>query len=280
MDEALQSLAAHYGARIITGARVTDMRCDSDFCTATTAKGEHFSSLLGIGAWGKRDLLDKKLDRPFLHAHTGYLGVKYHIRTDYPADEIGLDNFPGGYCGISRVEGDKFNLCYLYQRDYGGNFKTMEELEQTLLYQNPVLKRIFTQSEFLFQQPEVINEISFSPKKQVEGHIFMCGDTAGLITPLCGNGMSMAIAAAKLLCRLIIESRVLLSPYISPGARIALEQAYTKAWKGQFGRRLYWGRTIQKAFGGPRLSEIVLRTIHAVPVAERWLINQTHGAPL
>ena len=38
--------------------------------------------------------------------------------------------------------------------------------------------------------------------------------------------------------------------------------------------------TIQKAFGAPLLSEVVLRTIHAIPIAERWLIDQTHGTPL
>jgi hypothetical protein len=73
---------------------------------------------------------------------------------------------------------------------------------------------------------------------------------------------------------------VLVSPYIHPAARTRLEQAYTGAWKRQFGRRLYWGRTIQRAFGAPRLSEIILRSIDAVPGAARWLIRQTHGQPL
>ena len=280
MDDALQGLAASYGARIFTGIRVTDLERGDGLFTVITHTGERFRSLLVIGAWGKRDLLDKKLDREFLQSHTGYLGVKYHIRTDYPADEIGLDNFPGGYCGISRIEDDKYNLCYLYQRDYGANFKSMKELEESTLYKNPVLKRIFSQSDFLWEKPEVINEISFSAKGQVESNVFMCGDTAGLITPLCGNGMSMAIAGAKLLCRMIIDSRVLQSAYISPTARASLEEAYCRAWKKEFGRRLYWGRTIQRAFGAPTLSEIVLRTIHAIPPAERWLVNQTHGEPL
>ena len=40
---------------------------------------------------------------------------------------------------------------------------------------------------------------SFAPKKPVEEHILMSGDAAGLITPLCGNGMAMAIRSAKIL---------------------------------------------------------------------------------
>lgn len=280
MDDELQRLAAQYGARIITSLRVTDLSYEDGLCTAVTASGERFGALLVIGTWGKRDVLDKKLNRDFLKEHTGYLGVKYHIRTDYPVDEIGLDNFPGGYCGISKIEHDQYNLCYLYQRGYAGNFKIIPELEEAVLYQNPVLKRIFKESDFLLPHPEVINEISFSTKEQTASHVLMCGDTAGLITPLCGNGMSMAIAAAQLLSKIIIESRILLSAHIAEDAQSRLEKAYTRAWKAQFGRRLYWGRVIQRFFGSPALSEVMLRSIHALPAVERWLINQTHGQPI
>ncbi len=51
----------------------------------------------------------------------------------------------------------------------------------------------------------------------------MCGDTAGLITPLCGNGMSMAIGASKILTGLIVDSAILDSGEITPGARKKLE---------------------------------------------------------
>ena len=33
----------------------------------------------------------------------------------------------------------------------------------------------------------------------------MCGDTAGMIHPLCGNGMGMAIISAKLASNLILQ---------------------------------------------------------------------------
>jgi flavin-dependent dehydrogenase len=38
----------------------------------------------------------------------------------------------------------------------------------------------------------------FQQKKKLENHILMIGDTAGLIHPLCGNGMAMAIHSAKI----------------------------------------------------------------------------------
>src|SRR6185437_11437254 len=41
-------------------------------------------------------------------------------------------------------------------------------------------------------------QISFDKKSQIENHVLMLGDAAGMITPLCGNGMSMAFHAAKI----------------------------------------------------------------------------------
>jgi len=280
MDDALQQLACKYGCHMLTQSRVVDVHFQNDFFYVQCANGQIFQSILVIGAWGKRDTLDKRLNRDFINEHTGYLGVKYHIRTDYPVNEIGLDNFPGGYCGISKIEDDLYNMCYLYQRDYAPRFKTIRALEEAMLFQNPVLKHRFKNAEFVFDEPEVINEISFSAKQQVSQHVLLCGDTGGLITPLCGNGMSMAISAAKILSELILTSGILSAVRRDPGTQFKLEQSYQKAWTAQFGRRLFWGRTIQRIFGAPQLSEITILGIHAIPALERWLIRQTHGATI
>jgi 2-polyprenyl-6-methoxyphenol hydroxylase-like FAD-dependent oxidoreductase len=48
-----------------------------------------------------------------------------------------------------------------------------------------------------FEKPLTISQVSFE-EKCIENHIIMIGDTAGLIHPLCGNGMAMAIHSAKL----------------------------------------------------------------------------------
>ena len=50
----------------------------------------------------------------------------------------------------------------------------------------------------LWQEPVTISQISFDKKNLVEDHVLMIGDAAGMITPLCGNGMSMALHASKI----------------------------------------------------------------------------------
>lgn len=276
-DHGLFQLATKSGATILTKTKVIEVNYSEDVFTVHTSADKYITAPLVIGSYGKRDTLDKQLNREFIQEHTGYLGVKYHIRTDYPADEIGLDNFDGGYCGISRVEGDKYNLCYLYRRKRNAIYKTIPDIEKHILAKNPVLKSIFSNAEFLFPKPEVINDFSFAPKSAVEDHILMCGDTAGLITPLCGNGMSMAIHASKILCDLILKLGIPEKGNITGDTRCRLEDEYKQQWRENFGLRLFWGRTMQSLFGSPTLSETAIRSLHAISPLEKMLISKTHG---
>jgi flavin-dependent dehydrogenase len=280
MDNALFELARERGAEIMTKTKVTDVDFTNNIFTVKTNTGDTFSTGVVIGCYGKRDTLDKQLGRAFMQTHTGYLGVKYHIKTDYRADEVGLDNFEGGYCGISRVEGDKYNLCYLYHPKRQAEFKTIPDIEANVLFRNPSLRKIFSNADFLFPKPEVISNFSFAPKTLVENHILMCGDSAGLITPLCGNGMAMAIHSARLLCDLIIQSGVLSNSIITAPQRDQLERMYKKRWHNNFSQRLFWGRTIQRFFGNSTITGLSIKSIHAIPPLERWLIAKTHGSPL
>lgn len=277
MDNALFELAKKYGAQILTATKVKDIVFEENIFSVITGFDKTYTSKLVIGSYGKRDVLDKKLKRDFMQSHTGYMGVKYHLKTNYPLNEIGLDNFDGGYCGIVKIEADKYNLCYLYKRSKHISFATIRELEENILFKNPIIKNIYTNSEFIFKQPEVINEISFNSRRLIENHILMCGDTAGLITPLCGNGMAMAIHTSKLLCELIIGSNILSTQDITIESRLQFEKEYKKIWQQHFSARLFWGRTIQKFFGKSAVTSLSINCIHAIPPLEKWLINKTHG---
>ena len=275
MDHMLSLLASKSGVVLKENCRVNNIDFDGNVFTVNSTNGI-FSSHFVIGSYGKRDILDKKLKRKFIKTHTGFMGVKYHIKTDYPINEIGLDNFPGGYCGIVKIEDDKYNLCYLYQRSKRDNFKSIRELEENILFSNPVLRNIFENSEFISDTPEVINEISFDNKTCIEDHIFLCGDAAGLITPLCGNGMAMAIYGSKILTDIIINN-VVPGKVVTMQQREKIEILYSRNWKKIFSRRLFWGRKLQIVSGNAILTSAFLNIMHSFPSIEKWLINKTHG---
>ena len=142
-------------------------------------------------------------------------------------------------------------------------------MERSVLWKNPVLKRIFEESTFLWEKPEVITEINFERKKPVENHLLLLGDAAGLITPLCGNGMAMAMHSAFLVTEALREGRT----------RQEVEQRYTQGWNAQFYQRLGVGRAIQGLFGSGKGSVVARNLIQRLPFVARTLLKNTHGQP-
>lgn len=235
-------------------------------------KQEHARLL--IGAWGKRSKADSALNRTFLNQRTDYIGVKYHIKASLPHDEIALHNFPGGYCGIVKIEGDAWNMCYLGSMERLRYWGSLEAMEENDLGKNPLLRSIMQEATYLSEKPEVINQVNFNPKKVVDGGVLMVGDSAGLITPLCGNGMAMAIHSAKLLTDLIIERW----PLQAGGqAQLSLENAYKNAWQKVFARRLWVGRQTQRMFGNALASSLAVRCLRHMKPVGHYVMQHTHG---
>ena len=117
-----------------------------------------------------------------------------------------------------------------------------------------------------------ISQISFENKKPVEDHIIMVGDSAGLIHPLCGNGMAMAIHSGKIASELILES-------IDTNNlnRQKLELDYIDLWQKVFKQRIQTGRWIQKILMNPKASKIGFSIAKNFPFIVPKLIQKTHG---
>jgi menaquinone-9 beta-reductase len=225
-----------------------------------------------IGTHGKRSKVDVALKRNFIQKRSPYVGVKYHVQTDFPIDLVALHNFEGGYCGVSNVEDNITNLCYLVHRDVLRNHGNIATMEKEVLMKNPHLQTLFKNSDFLFDKPETINEITFETKEPVYNHMLMAGDAAGMITPLCGNGMAMAIHASKIVSELTI--RFCTDKNYTRGQ---LENDYARHWKALFEKRLWQGRQIQKLFGSAFASNIAIHLLlYSKPLAKA-IVKRTHG---
>jgi len=237
-----------------------------------------YTAAITTAAYGKRSNLDVKWNRPFAQARPGklnhFIGVKYHIKYPHPSNTIALHNFIDGYCGISRIEEDVCCLCYLTT---AANLKKSEnsiaKMEKNILSKNRQLDQIFSDAEHLYTEPLTISQVSFESKSQIENHVLLLGDAAGMITPLCGNGMSMAMHSGKIAFECI---RLQLSGKIS---RAQMETLYTDRWQKEFGSRTKIGRVVQYFFGGSLSTAVFLRSMHAFPAFSNWLIGQTHGQP-
>ncbi|RTL59564.1 MAG: NAD(P)/FAD-dependent oxidoreductase [Sphingobacteriales bacterium] len=277
LDNQLATIAKKSGVTILEETKVNDIFFEKDQFTIKTDKGE-FNSKVCAGTFGKRSNLDIKWNRSFIQNKpnklNNYIGIKYHIQINRPADTIALHNFSDGYCGISQIEENKYCLCYLTTasnlRICGNNISV---LEKNILSQNIHLKKIFAEAKILYQSPLTISQISFENKTQVENHVLLIGDAAGMITPLCGNGMSMALHGSKIAFECMhdfLEGKA---------GRIQMEQSYASAWKKQFSTRLKTGRLIQRFFGKKWMTNLFIAALKPFPSLVKWLIRQTHGDP-
>ena len=269
LDEFLYEKAKNAGVEFLLQKQVenVDFKEKDDFFELSLNDGNQLSANIVLGAFGKRSKVDKALNREFIHTRTPYIGVKYHINTDFNAHTVALHNFEGGYCGINKIEGEKFNLCYLGSKEQLKKFGNITDMEEAILYQNPFLKSIFQNSDFIFEKPEVINEVNFSPKKPVENNILMLGDAAGLITPLCGNGMAIAIHTGKLAAEAVLQNK----------DRSAIENQYANSWIHHFRMRLWIGRKVQWLFGSKAISEFSVGLIKNSRYLTKEIVKRTHG---
>lgn len=228
---------------------------------------------VAIGSFGKRSKLDVQQNRNFIRKRSPWIGVKYHVYTQHPSDLISLHNFPGGYCGVCNVEEGATNLCYLTHRDNLRSSGNIQRMESDFLFKNPLIEKIFANASFIMNRPEVINEISFETKGPVENHILMAGDAAGMITPVCGNGMAIAIRSGKMLSELIIEfcaGRI---------DRNTLEHLYSRSWTKAFSTRLWFGRSLQRLLGHAGISALAVNVARFSRPLAGILVRNSHGDP-
>ena len=268
-----------YKKAILNGCKILkeeaeDVTFDKEKFTITTSNGTILNSDFVIGAFGKRSIIDLRLNRKFIKQKSPWLAVKGHYSGEFSSDLVGLHNFKGGYCGVSKVEKDIINICYLVEYEAFKEYKNINDFQNLVVKQNPHLNTIFENSKLLFEKPLTISQISFEEKLAVENHILMIGDTAGLIHPLCGNGMAMAIHSAKLVSELLIGFS---NNEIK--TRVELEKKYSKLWNFNFKKRLKTGRLLANVLLKPKLSEALMRILIVFPFLLHTIIKKTHGKP-
>ncbi len=273
-DEILYKNALSLGVEFIFKS-ATKIIFNNDSFEITLSSKEKYISKVAIGAFGKRSNLDKKLNRRFIQQKSSWLGVKCHYEfEDFPSNLVALHNFYGGYGGLSKTEDGSINFCYLTNFKSFKKFNSIEAFNANTVSKNPFLHEFLTNAKPKFKKPLSIAQISFEKKNAVENHMLMCGDSAGLIHPLCGNGMAMAIHSAK------IASDCIISYFNERHSRKVLEETYDLLWRKEFNSRLRMGRGIQKVLLSNSISETAIATIARSEKILQSMIKRTHGNPI
>lgn len=275
LDHYLYKYALSLGCQVIH-ASVENIEFIKNEFHLQIAGTESYKTRLLLGAYGKRSGLDKILSRDFIGSRSGWLAVKAHyINENYPDNLVSLHNFKGGYCGLSRTELNTINVCYLASYKSFKKVRNTQEFKEKVLMRNPRLQEFFKESKQVFEKELSIAQVSFKKRSLVEKHILMLGDAAGLIHPLCGNGMAMAVHSAKIVADSIRKN-------VSSGTihREGVEYDYMRGWHRNFNSRLRNGRILQNILLHENLTSISQNILKAIPGLMPQIIKSTHGKPI
>ncbi|NJM48746.1 MAG: NAD(P)/FAD-dependent oxidoreductase [Alkalinema sp. RU_4_3] len=267
LDLLLFERAIAAGAICYDGTTVKGM--EGDFAqgfSVVTSRGE-FRSRMVLAAHGKRSTLDQKLNRRFVRKKSPWVAFKAHCEGLVLPGMIELHSFPGGYCGLSMIETGQVNLCWI------GHERVLQHSDRNLpdaLYENPALRDRLKPLRIVPTVRHRLGQISFAMKGNFEGDICAIGDTAGMITPLCGDGMAMALRSAELAVPLAID-------YLSGGSARAFKRQYAQDWRREFRSRLQLGRLVHAGFVRPGVAEVCVGVCGRMPEVGNWLIRNTRG---
>lgn len=238
---------------------------DNEIITSSSRKVQ---ADLIVGSHGKYSA--GYLKKPKKPSHRNFIGVKYHIKGNFSKDLISLHSFDGGYCGISKIEEDLYCICYLVDaRKLKEHNNSIEQLEEKVLWKNERLKELYQRAEFVWDKPLIISNIKFNKQALSNDQMLFVGDAAGSISPLSGNGMSIAARSALLLSQLILED----TNFNSLTAR------YNKEWDMHFGGRVNKAEMLNYIMLNPTYHHWVLTLLNAIKPLRNKVVNDMQGNP-
>jgi flavin-dependent dehydrogenase len=195
-----------------------------------------------IGAWGRWDALDRELERGFLGQRARFFGWSRDFTgdTDFLSGRVHLYTFPGGYCGLSRVEGGAVNLAGVVAepvwRSAGGWTAVVDRARRANRALDSDLHRMEPGPIGFFGTGPVF----FTRKPPSENGLLMAGDAAGVIDPFSGEGQAAALASGILAAE---TAERLVAGELS---REDCARAYSIEWRKRFARRFAWSAAFRR----------------------------------
>ncbi|MBI2214060.1 MAG: NAD(P)/FAD-dependent oxidoreductase [Acidobacteria bacterium] len=283
LDAMLVRRAAALGANVREGWSVDAVQRTSDGFLLQLRdrerEAQEATARILVGAWGRWGRIDRQLERPFTRdMGRRHFGFKRHYRsltTSAPGDDestpgaIDLYSFTRGYLGVNAVEGGTVNICGLVHASaLDGLRGGWETFVDSLPAEGEHLRRLFAshepaQAQFLSSEPVI-----FAARSPVVNGILMVGDAAGIIDPLAGNGMAMAIQSALVAAAAIVEN----------GLRDvdATAAQYDASYRALFLDRIRWSRRVSKLLARPKLVDLATRLVRVSSIGS-FLLARTRA---
>lgn len=239
-----------------------------------------------IAAYGRRAAPDKALERDH-PLKNGTIGLKlHHVPADGPAGQQAYEQLegiteifalPGGYCGISLVDGGLVNVCMLLEKSTLSRARSPRwpDVATMIAAANPALGSRLATLTPVHEPVQSVAQISFAVKGTHLPGIYFTGDAAGMIAPLCGDGQAMALESGLMLAHLLLDNGP--PGNLKRNGRM-IELAWQRQWEQRFVNRMRIGRSLQKLILQPTTAELAVACLAPAPrVVKQWLSKATRS---
>jgi flavin-dependent dehydrogenase len=251
MDNVLLRRAHDCGVTVIEGATITEPILDNQTVRGVKLKlngdEQQHTAPLTIDATGRARILTRKLNMREPKSKPKLIAFKVHLRnTRVASGACEIYFYPDGYGGLSSVEGDISNLCFIISAEQVKRYHSNPDLVmREMVMKNRraayTLAHAQPESEWLSASWERFGPQQPSP---AEG-LLAIGDSAAFIDPFTGSGMLMAFESGELVADVINRHR---------HDRQAVEAAYSAEYLRKFDSRLRISGWLRRAAFKPRLA--------------------------
>jgi flavin-dependent dehydrogenase len=206
LDGALLARVEENGCQIQHGTAVETLTPDVDHWIASLSNGDSLRASNVFLATGKHDL--RGLPRS-VGKQSDLVGFKMHWQLA-PAqlrilrDCMELYLFPGGYGGLSLIEGDVANLCLVVRRSTLRRLGGWHDLLASIHRGNRHLRQILEGAAALWQRPLAISPIPYGYLVRESAGVWCVGDQAAVIPSFTGDGISIALHSAALAAQMFL----------------------------------------------------------------------------
>ncbi len=200
LDAAMMARAAESGCRVQLGACVESLVPRDEAWQARLRGGETLCARTVFLANGKHDLRGRERG---CGKQGDLIGFKLHWQltprqTGALREFMELFLFPGGYGGLSLVEGDAANLCLVVRRAVLRRLGGWTELLGGILDENPHLGQRLRGAKALWERPLAVSPIPYGYLAEGVSSLWRVGDQAAVIPSFTGDGMSIALHSGAL----------------------------------------------------------------------------------
>jgi flavin-dependent dehydrogenase len=284
MDARLLARARAVGVEVLEETQATGLLFENERVRGVSLKtgGEllEINALVAIDATGRSRALARRVEREgkmqksALAGRPSLVAFKAHLENANGArGHCEIYFYKGGYGGLSRVENNFSNLCFIARAsDVRACGNDAGRVMREVLMKNARAAQTLNASRAPAGWLAVALE-GFGRRKLVPAAgLLSIGDAASFIDPFTGSGMLMALESGELAAQTIARHLAMLR---QGGAFDMPAAAYRALYQKTFGARLRVCALMRRAAFVPRLAETLIFALGASMCARRSLARST-----